>query len=128
MLTWGRREDCQLMTITMPAVLSLMPPPTPGSNPHGPTLHEGDVKHSMRLVGLEPIDSGEFSADLAFSNTSTALRAIMSVGAMVRTSRYVGEDALAQAIRPTLRQVTRADGSVVWNNRFLWVKAVKFTE
>ncbi len=125
MLTWGRREDCQLMTITMPAVLALMPPPSPGSNLPDPAVGESGVKDSMRMAGLEPIESSQFSADLAFSDTSIAVRAIMSVGTVVRVSRFIGKEFVVEAINGTLRPVTRADGSVVWRNRFLWVKATK---
>jgi SAM-dependent methyltransferase len=122
MLTWGRREDCQLMTVTVSAVMALLPPPPPGSQP-GPLLDEGAVEVAMRKAGLGPVETGEIAADLAFSDAETAIRANLAAGVNVKAARQVGEARVSDAIRATLPAVTRPDGSVVWSNRFRWTKA-----
>jgi hypothetical protein len=51
------------------------------------------------------------------------MRAVLSASA--RAIRYAGAEAVASAIRATLPRFIRPDGSVVWNNRFRWVKATR---
>lgn len=122
LLKWGRPDDCELMTITLPAVQRLIPPP-PGNPPPGPIMDEGLIERSMREAGLEPIDKGEFAADLVSRDAEAAVRAVMSAGVTVRVARLVGEETVRQAIRDSLPAATRPDGSVVWRNRFQWLKA-----
>ena len=123
MFCWGSPEDCQLMSVTMPAVLGLLPPPPPGSRPPGPIVEAETIDIAMREAGLVPADQGEFSADLAFDDAATAVRAVMSAGVTIRASQVAGEAVVREAIRATLPRVTRPDGSVVWTNRFRWVRS-----
>lgn len=122
MLTWGRREDCELMTVTVSAVMALLPPP-PGGSPPGPLLDEGAVETAMHKAGLQPVGTGEIAAELAFPDAATAIRANLAAGVNVNVARQVGEARVSEAIRATLPAVTRADGSVVWRNRFRWTRA-----
>lgn len=119
-LSWGRPEDCQFVTVTMRAVLALLPPPPPGGNAPGP-LADVLSPTTIREAGLSPLDCGEFSAELVFPDSATAMRAILSAGVTVRASRLLGDDRVAQAVRDTLPPVTRPDGSVAWTNRFRWL-------
>ncbi|HVL55871.1 MAG TPA: class I SAM-dependent methyltransferase [Burkholderiaceae bacterium] len=128
MLTWGRREDCQLMSVTMAPVLALLPPPpapAPGARTPGPMLDSGAAEAAMRDARLDVVDGGEFDAELVFPDEPTAIRALLSAGVTVRAVRVAGEDRVVAAIRGTLPQVARADGSVAWRNRFRWTKAVR---
>jgi hypothetical protein len=123
MLTWGRREDCQLMMVTVSAVMALLPPSGPGASPPGPLLDEASIKAAFSKAGLEPIETGEFNAELAFPDAETAIRANLAAGVNVKVARQVGEARVSETIRATLPAVTRPDGSVVWSNRFRWTKA-----
>jgi SAM-dependent methyltransferase len=124
LLKWGRPEDCQLMTVTLPAVQRLIPP-HPGNPPPGPVMDQERIERAMGEAGLETVDKGAFAADLVSSDAATAVRAVMSAGVTVRAARLVGEEAVSQAIRGTLPAVTRPDGSVAWRNQFQWLKAVR---
>ncbi|WP_011581785.1 MULTISPECIES: class I SAM-dependent methyltransferase [Chelativorans] len=117
-LTWGRREDCQLMTITVSAVMALLPPP--GGNAPGPLVDEGTIKAALDKAGLQAVETGEFAADLVFPDAETAIRANLAAGVNVKAARQVGEARVREAISATLPSVTRPDGSVVWSNRFRW--------
>ncbi|HEU0203732.1 MAG TPA: class I SAM-dependent methyltransferase [Burkholderiaceae bacterium] len=121
-LTWSRREDCQFMTITMPAVLALLPPPAPGSAPPSPP-RERPIEEALQETGFEPIESGEFSENLVFADASRAVRAVMSAGVTVKAAHFAGPAAVSDAIRRTLPAVTQKDGSIVWRNAFRWVRA-----
>ena len=123
MLVWGRREDCELITVTMPALFALLPPAPPTDRP-APVLSEpGVIEEFMDRAGLVPTGGGEFGAPLVFPDARTAVRAILSAGPSARAIDLVGEDAVASAVVGTLGPVTRPGGAVVWNNRFRWVTA-----
>jgi hypothetical protein len=110
------------MTVTVSAVMALLPPPPPGSPP-GPLLDVGTVEFAMGKAGLEPVETGEIVADLTFADAESAIRANLAAGVNVKAARQVGEARVSDAIRATLPAVTRPDGSVVWSNRFRWTKA-----
>jgi len=121
-LVWGRREDCELIAGTASAVFALVPP-----NPEAPAplswSEAGTVEGLMRQAGFRPKNAGDFPGALIMPDADTAVRAVLSASA--RVIQHAGESAAADAIRRTLPKFTQADGSVVWNNRFRWVSAVR---
>ena len=123
MLVWGRREDCEFISGTMPAVFALLPAARPGAPPPRPLAEPGIVEGLMREAGLAPLASGEFPADQAAADADTAVRTVLTGSA--RAIEHAGEAAVAAAVRATLPPFTRADGSVVWKNRFRWVTATR---
>jgi SAM-dependent methyltransferase len=121
-LVWGPRADCQLITVTMSAVLALLPP-APAGPPPPAFAQQGVLESLMRSAGLRPAASGSFAADLAFADADAAVRAVASASA--RAIAHAGEARVLDTIRATLPAVTRADGSVAWRNRFRWVRATR---
>jgi SAM-dependent methyltransferase len=122
MLVWGRREDCELITVTMPALFALLPTAPPDKP--APVLSEpGVIEGLMGRAGLSPTGSGEIGAPLAFPDAGTAVRAILSAGPSARAIKLAGEATVARAVAGTLGPVTQPDGSVVYQNRFRWVTA-----
>lgn len=122
MLVWGRREDCELVSGTASAVFALVPP-APDARPTLPLAEPGTIEDLMRKARLKPMASGEIASALTFRDADTAVRVVLAASA--RSIRHAGEEAVADTIRTTLPPFTRADGSVVWNNRFRWVRAVR---
>jgi SAM-dependent methyltransferase len=122
-LVWGRREDCELITVTMPAVFGLLPPSPTGAAAPRPWAEPGFVEGLMAEAGLDPSQHGEFTAALAFADADAALRAVLSASA--RAIRHAGEATVADAVRATLPKVSRPDGTVVWRNRFRWVRGLR---
>ena len=120
-MVWGRREDCELISITASAVFALLPPSPQGAAPPRPWAEPGVIENLMREAGLVPVEDGEFPGALAFPDAATATRGVLSASA--RAIAHAGVEAVADVIAATLPQVTRRDGAVVWNNRFRWVKA-----
>jgi SAM-dependent methyltransferase len=120
-LVWGRREDCELISITASAVFALLPPSPQGAAPPRPWAEPGVIENLMREAGLVPVEDGEFPGALEFPDAATATRAVLSASA--RAIAHAGIEAVTDVIAATLPKVTRRDGAVVWNNRFRWVKA-----
>ena len=122
MLTWGPRADCQLLSLTLPAVFALLPPAPPGPPPPA-FADEGIIENLMRAAGLQPAAAGTFAADLVFPDATAAVRGVAS--AMARAIAHAGETRVFDTIGASLPAVTRADGSVAWSNRFRWVRATR---
>ena len=120
-LVWGKREDCELISVTASAVFALLPPSPQGAAPPRPWAEPGVIEGLMREAGLVPVEAGEFPAALRFPDATTATRGVLSASA--RAIAHAGAETVATTVAATLSRVTRPDGSVVWNNRFRWVRA-----
>ncbi len=122
-LVWGRREECELVSGVMPAILGLLPP-SPNSAPAPfDFASPGVVEGLMEAAGLRPHESGDLGCVFEYPDEATAIRAISSAGPSARAIRHAGEDALTEALREALRRFERPDGSVALRNRFRWVVA-----
>jgi SAM-dependent methyltransferase len=124
-LVWGRREDCDLISVTMPAVMNLLPPPPPSPAAPSPVVfaEPGGIEGLMGQAELSPRDAGDLDGDFAYPDAETAFRAIASSPPMVRAIKTIGEDAVQRALIGSLGRFTRTDGSIVQHNRFRWVTA-----
>jgi SAM-dependent methyltransferase len=121
LVAWGRREDCEFLSITMPAVFALLPPGG-GPPPRPPMGGAGVIEALMRDAGINPVRSGEITSTLTYKNVDDAMRAILSGAA--RTIAHAGEDAVRKAIVGTLPAVSRANGAIIYSNRFRWVSGM----
>lgn len=124
MLTWGRREDCELMKAMSP-VTALLPPPPSDVRPPSPLLERDELDDSMRQARLEPSRNGDFAAELRFADLQTAVRAIMAAGVTVRAVQVVGEERVSATVRQAMSAFIRPDGSVSFSNRFNWMRAAR---
>jgi SAM-dependent methyltransferase len=126
-LVWGRREDCDLFSVTMPAVMDLLPPPPLAPVAASPSpvafAEPGVIEGLMAQAELSPRDAGDLDGDFAYPDAETAFRAITSSPPMVRAIKTIGEDAVRRALIGSLGRFSRTDGSIVQHNRFRWVTA-----
>jgi SAM-dependent methyltransferase len=122
-LVWGRREDCELVSCVMPAIMALLPPaPPPAATPFDFGV-SGVMEDLMQRAELAPEESGELDHAFEYPDAATAIRAISSAGPSTRAMRHSGEKALRDALAAVLSGFTGADGSVRIKNRFRWVAA-----
>lgn len=121
-VVWGKRDDCELIAGTASAVFALIPP-NPEARAPLAWSEAGIIEGLMREAGLHPRSAGDFPGKLTFPDAEAAVGAVLSASA--RAIQHAGESAVADAIRKTLPRFTRTDESVVWNNRFRWVRAVR---
>jgi ubiquinone/menaquinone biosynthesis C-methylase UbiE len=120
MLVWGQREQCDLMRISIAPVLSLLAPSPATAQP---PLDRARIETAMRQAGLTPTDHGEISAGLSFPDSRTAIRAVLSAGMMQRIIAAVGITRVSETLAATLPAVADVNGTITWNNQFIWVKA-----
>jgi SAM-dependent methyltransferase len=121
MFVWGRREDCELVSGVLPAIMALLPPsPVAGLAPFDFGA-PGVVEELMEKAGLRPRDSGEIDGVLVWPDAATSVRAIASAGPSTRAIRQAGEAAVAAALHRAVQPYVQADGSVMLHNRFRWV-------
>jgi len=122
MLVWGRKQDCDLLAVTLPAILALLPPSPAAAAPTA-FAEPGVIEGLMRQAGLAPTRGDEIDCEFSYPDVSTAWRAIASAGPVSRAIDHAGEDAVRNAAVGTLQAFTRADGSVVQRNRFRFAMA-----
>ena len=123
MCVWGPRERCETVAHTMAAMAALGPSPPPSPRP--PLSTPGVIEELLEQAGLTPAAAGDVDCPFRFPDAATAWRCFASAGLAVRIIREVGEEVVRRATLASLAPFTRADGSIVQQNRFHWVMATR---
>lgn len=119
---WGPPERCEALTALMPALGPLMPPPPPGvPPPHPGALSEpGALKALVERAGLRAVEEGEVPCPFVFPTPEGAWCANRSAGPIELAIAHSGEAAVHAALAKIDRTHTRRDGSIRYENVFLW--------
>ncbi len=120
---WGPPEKCEFLTAVMPALGPLLPPPPPGTSPSHPgALSEpGALAGLLAAAGLRVVDQGEVACPFVFPSTEASWRGNSSAGVNQAAIAHSGEDTVHAVYANADRAHTRPDGSVRYENVFLWV-------
>jgi SAM-dependent methyltransferase len=121
---WGPPERCEFLRAVMPRVAPLMPPPPPGAPSEHPVLalaKPGALAALVRRAGLRVIDEGEVACPFVFPNAEISWRANASAGPNQVAVAHSGEAAVRAAFAEADRAHMRPDGSIRYDNVFLWV-------
>ena len=120
---WGPPERCEFLTAVMPALGPLMPPPPPGapaSAPGRPWPSRARWRPSWRRAGLRVVEEGEVACPFVFPSAEVSWRANASAGPNQLAIAHSGEAAVRAAFAEADRAHTRPDGSIRYENVFLW--------
>lgn len=120
---WGPPERCELLTTLRPAIGPLRPPPTPGAPPQDPgALSEpGALAAVLERAGLRVVEEGETACPFVWPNAEASWRGNASAGPNQMAIAHSGEAAVRAAFAEAGRAHTRPDGSIRYENVFLWV-------
>lgn len=124
--TWGPEERCEYGG-AMAALGPLMPPPPAGGKPGGPFLlaSPGALESVLEGAGLHPVDRGEVQCPFTFPNAKVSLTAQLSSGVVQRAIEHIGLEPVKEALETTDSRFTQPDGSIRYDNVFVWVAAVR---
>lgn len=119
---WGSPERCQFLTAVMPALGPLMPPPPPGvPPPHPGALSEPGALAAVLIgAGLRVLEEGEVACPFVFASAEASWRGNASAGVNQAAIAHSGEAAVRAVYANADRAHTRPDGSVRYENVFLW--------
>jgi SAM-dependent methyltransferase len=119
---WGPPARCEFLAAVMPALGPLMPPPPPGASPpHPGALSEpGALAAVLVKAGLRVVEEGEVACPFVFPSTEASWRANSSAGVNQAAIAHSGEAAVRAVYADADRAHTRPDGSVRYDNVFLW--------
>jgi hypothetical protein len=118
MLVWGRKEDCELVSAILPAVLELLPEPPPGAAAPLPLAEPRTIEGLMTRASLSPFASDEVDHALVYGDMASAWRAFAAAAPCVRAVRHAGEAIVRDTVLARLAPFRRADGTVALKNRF----------
>ena len=124
---WGPPERCEFLSAVMPALRPLLPPPPPGAAPAHPgaLAQPGALAALFRETGLRVLDEGEVSCPFIFPSTEASWRANSSAGVNQAAIAHSGEAAVRAVYAAADRAHTQPDGSVRYDNVFLWIAGEK---
>jgi SAM-dependent methyltransferase len=119
---WGPPERCEFLSSVMPALRSLMPPPPPGASPprRGTLSDPGALVNLLQGAGLRVVDDGEVACPFVFPDSETSWRGNASAGVNQMAIAHSGEAAVRAVYANADRDHTRPDGSIRYDNMFLW--------
>lgn len=119
---WGPPARCEFLTALMPGLGPLMPPPPPGAPPpHPGALSEpGALAAVLQGAGLNVGEEGEVACPFVFANAEASWRGNSSAGVNQAAISHSGEPAVRAVYAQADRAHMRPDGSVRYNNVFLW--------
>lgn len=124
--TWGPEEQCDY-SAAIAALGPLLPSPPPGSKPGGPfaLAAPGALENVVAEAGLHPVDRGESACPFIYPHGEVSLRGQIAAGVVQRTVDHSGLDRVRTALAEVDAQFTRSDGSIRYDNTFVWVAAVR---
>ncbi len=123
MTAWGPPERCEFLTAVLPALGPLMPPPPPGAEPGHPVLtlaEPGALATVLERAGLRVVEEGETACPFVFPNAEVSWRASASADPNQLAIAHSGEEAVHAAFAEVDRAHTLPDGSIRYENVFLW--------
>ncbi|HZS01753.1 MAG TPA: class I SAM-dependent methyltransferase [Chloroflexota bacterium] len=120
---WGPPERCEAPVALIAALGPLMPPPPPGASAgHPGVLSEpGALAAVLTEAGLRVVEQGEVACPFVYPSAEAAWRAAASAGPNQVAIAHSGEAAVRAALAEADRAYTRPDGSIRYENVFLWV-------
>ena len=120
--TWGPPERCEFLTAVMPRLAPLMPPPPPGVSPppRGALSEPGALAATLERAGLHVVEEGEVACPFVFVSAETSWRGNASAGVNQAAIAHSGEAAVRAVYAEADRAHTGPDGSVRYDNIFLW--------
>jgi SAM-dependent methyltransferase len=124
---WGPPQRCEVIADLFSRVGPLMPPPPPGSAAaHPGALSEpGALRSLLQRAGLRPVDEGEVSCPMVFPSADISWRAHRGAGPNQLAIAHSGEEAVRRIFADVDRTHTRPDGTIRYENVFLWAAGQK---
>jgi len=119
---WGPPERCEALAGLLSAIGPLMPPPPPEApRGHPGALSEpGALAAVVERAGLRVVEEGEVSCPFVWPSAEVSWRASASAGPNQMAIAHSGESAVRAAFADANRAYTRPDGSIRYENVFLW--------
>lgn len=119
---WGPPENCEFLKALMPALRPLMPPPPPGATPPHPGAlsQPGALAGVLRQAGLRVVEEGEVACPFVFPGAEASWRGSSSAGVNQAAIAHSGEAAVRAVYANADRAHTRPDGSIRYDNVFIW--------
>jgi SAM-dependent methyltransferase len=124
--SWGPPEKCD-HAILMRGLATLMPPPPPGAMPGGPfaLAAPGVIEALLEGAELTVAEREEVPASITFPNSDIFRRAILSAGPAQAMIKHAGEAAVLAKMDELSQPFARSDGSIRFNNVFVWVSGIR---
>jgi SAM-dependent methyltransferase len=124
---WGPPERCEAITDLFSKVGPLMPPPPPGSEAAHPGAlsRPGELAAVLKRAGLQVVDEGEVACPFVFPSAEISWRAHRSAGPNQLAMAHSGEAAVRAVFADVDRTHTRPDGTIRYENVFLWAAGTR---
>jgi ubiquinone/menaquinone biosynthesis C-methylase UbiE len=123
-MIWGNKEDCEAATY-LKAVGSLLPPPPPGAPGPFALTENHLLEDILTECGFKILSNEDVESVWDYPDTDTALRGLLSVGPAAKAIENSGFEKAYETILAAVQPYIKANGHIVYNNKFRIVVAEK---
>jgi SAM-dependent methyltransferase len=126
---WGSEAECEFLSAWIPAVGPLMPPPPPGvpAGKPGALSEPGMLAGLLARAGLRVVDQGRVACPFVFPDMAASWKTNASAGVNQLAIDHSGTTAVRRAFEGMDRAHMRPDGTIRYENTFLWVAGERTT-
>lgn len=123
-MIWGDKNDCEAATY-LKAVGSLLPPPPAGAS--GPFALSDDrlLEKIIETLGFKSINTTDIDAMWDYPDQEIAIKGLISAGPVARAIANSGYQKVYDTISEAIQPYVKANGHVVYQNKFRIVSAKK---
>jgi len=118
---WSDNEQCD-MSAVFAAVKALAPPP-PGTPAPLDLSQQSKLRSLLEEAGFDVVAEGEVDVPFVYANAEDYWIAQRSAGVLESVALRVGEEKLKMTLLEAARPYTKADGSVVFQNKMRYMLA-----
>jgi SAM-dependent methyltransferase len=125
--SWGPPGKSETLRDALRELRALLPPPPPGAPPGGPgaLAEPGALAGLLANAGLQVVEEGETECPFVFPSAEISWRANAAAGPNQLAIAHSGEAPVRAAFAAADRTHTRDDGSIRYENVFLWATGVR---
>jgi SAM-dependent methyltransferase len=114
-MTWGPQDECEISSHLV-ALRPFMPPPPPDAPGPFALSQPGALRALVAEAGFDVDIVADAAGPFVYPTQEIALRALTSGGPVVDIVRRVGDEVVVDAIRDSIAEYRRPDGSYRFEN------------
>jgi SAM-dependent methyltransferase len=116
---WDKEADCESSRI-LKDVVSLLPPPPPGTPGPFELSEDGKIESICEKVGLKVIKKESVLCPWSFYTSEGLLKAFLCTAAFVKASQIAGQEKVQQTILENAKPFKLAEDVYFMRNHFTW--------
>ena len=123
-MIWGNQDQCEIVTL-LNAIGSLLPFSPSGTAAPFSLSENQQMEQIISTIGFNKISSIYVPSSWDYPNEHTALKGLLSLGAVAKAVEHSGFEKVNQVIKQAIQPYIQQNGHVVYRNQYKIIIAEK---